>query len=153
MHLGAIYLVVNNFEESIAFYEKLLEMPVTSRNMDRFAQFVFDGHNISIMNGHFDADNPDKVVHKGKSAPFDDDLRQQALAPNTHKFVLNFWDDDLRAEYERVRALNLTDRLSEIRYVCNVAPYYYFQIADPDDNIIEVTGEYTPKNDEFDLLW
>jgi lactoylglutathione lyase len=65
MHLGSTYLIVNDFEKSIEFYEKLLGMPVTSRNMHRFAQFIFEGTNISIMNGHFDTDNPDKVVHKG----------------------------------------------------------------------------------------
>ena len=37
MHLGSIYLIVNDFEKTITFYEKLLEMPVTRRNMDRFA--------------------------------------------------------------------------------------------------------------------
>lgn len=40
-------------------------MPVTSKNMSRFAQFDFEGHNIAIMNGHFDVDHPDKVVRKG----------------------------------------------------------------------------------------
>ena len=49
MHLGSIYLIVNNFEKSIAFYEKLLEMSVTSRNMDRFAQFIFEGTAILIL--------------------------------------------------------------------------------------------------------
>jgi lactoylglutathione lyase len=33
--------------------------------MSRFAQFIFEGHNISIMNGRFDTDHPDKVAHKG----------------------------------------------------------------------------------------
>jgi lactoylglutathione lyase len=42
LHLGSIYLVVNDFKKSIGFYEKLLEIPVTSRNMDRFAEFIFD---------------------------------------------------------------------------------------------------------------
>ena len=37
-----------------------------------------------------------------------------------------------------------------IKYVCNVSPYYYFQFTDPDGNVIEVTGEYTPKEGEFD---
>jgi len=75
MHLGSIYLIVNDFEKSIAFYEKLLEIPVTNRNMSRFAQFVFEGHNISIMNGHFDTDHPDKVVHKGEHTNLFDDLK------------------------------------------------------------------------------
>jgi lactoylglutathione lyase len=150
MHLGSIYLVVNDFNKSIDFYKKLLEIPVTIKNMSRFAQFVFEGHNISIMNGHFDAEHPDQVVHKGEHSAEMDGLRQIALAPNTHKFVLNFWDEDLRGEYERVKSLNLSTMLTKIKYVCNVSPYYYFQLTDPDDNIIEVTGRYVPEDGEFE---
>lgn len=50
MNLGSIYLVVKNFQESIEFYEKLLEMPVSEKNMDRFAMFNFDEQCIAIMN-------------------------------------------------------------------------------------------------------
>lgn len=150
MHLGSIYLIVNDFEKTIAFYEKLLEMPVTSRNMERFAQFVFEGHNISIMNGHFDTDNPDKVIHKGEHTDLFDDLLRKALAPNTHKFIFNFWDEDLKAEYERVKSLGITENLSRIKYVYNVSPYYFFHLTDPDGNIIEVTGRYAPKEGEFE---
>lgn len=149
MHLGSIYLIVNDFDKAIDFYEKLLEMSVSSKNMNRFAQFIFEGHNISIMNGHFDTDNPDKVVHKGEYSESMDSLHSIALAPNTHKFVLNFWDEDLRSEYERVKNLNISANLTKIKYVCNVSPYYYFQLTDPDDNVIEVTGAYTPMEGEF----
>ena len=150
MHLGSVYLIVNDFEKSIDFYEKLLEMPVTGRNMDRFAQFAFEGKNISLMNGHFDTDNPDKVIRKGDASDAIDDLLSIALAPNTHKFVLNFWDEDLRREHERVKSLNITERLTKIHFVFNVSPYYYFQLTDPDGNVIEVTGEYVPLPGEFD---
>ena len=149
MHLGSIYLIVNDFEKTLDFYEKLLEMPVTSKNMSRFAQFIFEGHNISIMNGHFDTDHPDKVAHKGEHSETMDNLLEIALAPNTRKFVLNFWDEDLRSEYERVKELNLSDNLTNVKYVCNVSPYYYFQLTDPDGNVIEVTGGYTPSIGEF----
>lgn len=150
MHLGSIYLIVNDFNKSIGFYEKLLEMSATGRNMDRFAQFIFEGHNISIMNGHFDTEHPDKVIHKGEHTDSFDDLCSIALAPNTHKFVLNFWDEDLQSEYERVKSLDITATLTKIKYVCNVSPYYFFQLTDPDGNIIEVTGNYIPKSGEFD---
>ena len=150
MHLGSTYLIVNDFDKSIDFYEKLLEMPVTSKNMNRFAQFIFEGHNISIMNGHFDTDHPDKVVHKGKYSESMDNLLDIALAPNTRKFVLNFWDEDLRSEHQRVKELNISENLTTIKYVCNVSPYYYFQLTDPDGNVIEVTGDYIPEDGEFD---
>jgi lactoylglutathione lyase len=149
MHLGSIYLIVNNFEKSISFYEKILEMSVTSRNMDRFAQFIFEGHNISIMNGHFDTEHPEKVVQKGEYTNFFDDLHGMALAPNTRKFVLNFWTENLLTEYERIKNLSITENLSKIKYVFNVAPYFFFQFTDPDGNVIEITGDYTPMNGEF----
>ena len=149
MHLGSIYLIVNDFEASVHFYEKLLEMPVTSKNMNRFAQFVFEGHNISVMNGHFDTDNPDKVVHKGEYTLSADDLQNIALSQNTHKFVLNFWNEDLRGEHERMRGLNISKNLTPVKYVNAGSPYYYFQLTDPDGNVIEVTGGYAPEDGEF----
>lgn len=148
MHLGSIYLIANDFEKSILFYEKLLEIPVSARNMDRFAQFIFEGHNISIMNGHFDAENPDKVIKKGEYTDFFDDLHGIALSPNTRKFVLNFWVENLKTEYNRIKSLGITENLSTIKYVYNAAPYYFFHLIDPDGNVIEVTGSYTPTEDE-----
>lgn len=150
LHLGSIYLIVNDFEKSIDFYEKILQVPLASRNMDRFAVFSFEGHCISLMNAHFDTENPDKVVHKGERTALFDDLKAIATKANTQKFVLNFWDEDLEREYKRIKALNISNNLTKIKYVCNVSPYYYFQFTDPDDNVIEVTGGYTPKDGEFD---
>lgn len=150
MHLGSVYLIVNDFEKSIAFYEKLLEIPVTFRNMDRFAGFEFEGHCISIMNSHFDSEHPDKVVHKGEKSDIFDNLQALAISSNIHNFVLNFWDEDLRSEYKRVKDLDISENLTKIKYVCNVGPYYYFQLTDPDNNVIEVTGAYTPEDGEFD---
>ena len=150
MHLGSVYIIVNDFEKSIAFYEKLLGILLTSENNGRFAAFEFDGKCISIMNGHFDIEHPDCVVRKGMTTDCAEDLRAIALAPNTRKFVFNFWVEDLRAEYERLKALSITDNLSGINYICYVAPYYYYQLTDPDGNVIEVTGSYTPTDGEFD---
>jgi lactoylglutathione lyase len=150
MHLGSIYLVVNDFEKSMEFYEKLLEIPATFSNMNRFAGFEFEGHCISILNAHFDANNQEKIVNKGEKTNASAKLLEIALAPNTHKFALNFWVEDLRTEYERIKRLNMTDNLGRIKYFCFVAPYYNFQLTDPDGNIIEVNGDYTPEEGEFD---
>jgi 3-methyladenine DNA glycosylase AlkD len=92
------------------------------------------------MNGHFDISHPDKVVRKGDYPDSFDDLRSMALAPNTHKFVLNFWDEVLQKKYERVKNLDISANITTIKYICNVSPYYFFQLTDPDGNIIEVTG-------------
>lgn len=59
---------------------------------------------------------------------------------------MNFWDEDLQKEHERVKGLTISETLTNIKYVYNVSPYYYFQMTDPDGNIIEVTGTYNPKD-------
>lgn len=151
MHLGSIYLIVKDFQKSIIFYEKLLQMPVTKKNMDRFAMFDFEGKCIALMNGYFDSENPEKVIHKGEYLEYFDDLKTISTLPNSRKVVLNFWDENLREEYNRVKELDITDNITKIKYVCNVSPYYYFQLTDPDGNIIEVTGDYDPEAGEFDL--
>lgn len=151
MHLGSIYLIVNDFEKSISFYEKLLEIPLESSINGRFVSFAFEGHCISLLNAHFDTEHPEKVARKGEDTEVSGEtLHEIALAPNTHKFVFNFWTEDLRMEYERIKGLNITQCLTKIKYVCYVVPYYYFQLTDPDGNTIEVTGSYTPKEGGFD---
>ena len=147
MRLGSIYLIVNDFKKSIAFYEKLLKIPLSFENAGRFAGFKFDGQCISLLNAHFDAENPEKIVRKGEDAA--EALLKTALAPNTNKFALNFWVEDLRAEYNRIKALNISDKLSRVKYICYVSPYYYFQMYDPDDNLIEISGKYTPEEGEL----
>lgn len=142
MHLGSIYLIVKSFEQSVAFYEALLERPVSSKNMERFAQFEFEGHNISLMNGYFDAQHPNLTEHRGDYIELFDDLVSIAEAENTHKVVLNFWVEDLEKEWNRLKELGIGNHLTQIKYVCNVMPYYYFQLTDPDGNVIEVTGKY-----------
>jgi lactoylglutathione lyase len=150
MHLGSIYLIVNDFKKSIAFYEKLLNVLLENGNNGRFVSFTFEGHRISLLNAHFDTDYPEKVVRKGEDAEVSGEtLLDIASAPNTHKFVFNFWVEDLRTEYERIKNLGITNHLTGIKYVCYVAPYYYFQLTDPDENMIEVTGSYTPEDGEF----
>lgn len=149
MHLGSIYLICNDFKKSIDFYERVLQIPVTVRNTDRFAIFEFEGHCISLMNGHFDTNNPDKLAYKGEYSDYFDDMHTMALAPNTHKFVLNFWHENLRAEHERILNLGISEHVTGIKYVCHVSPYYFFQFDDPDGNIIEVTGSYIPEENEF----
>jgi hypothetical protein len=151
MHLGSIYLIVKDFNKSITFYENLLEMKVTTKNMERFAQFQFDGYNISIMNGYFDIQNPELTIHKGQYLEKFDNLVAIAESKNTNKFVLNFWVEDLEKERERIINLNFSDLVTDVKYVNNVMPYYYFQVADPDDNVIEITGKYLPKVGEYNV--
>lgn len=141
LHLGSIYLVVADINKSIDFYSNLLQMEVSCRNQNRFAEFIFEGHNISMYNPHFDGENPDKIISIGNYDK-EFDLTGTTSAPNKNKFVLNFWIEDLQREYQRIISLNISTKITKIKYLCSKTPYYYFQLKDPDDNIIEITGKY-----------
>lgn len=122
LHLGSVYLVVKDFERSIAFYETFfgIEADGRCRSGNKFVNFFIDGKCISLMNesnliGHCtDPDSP-------------------------YKFVQNYWVEDLALEYKRVKKLKIGN-VTEIRQA-NPA-YYYFHLTDPDNNIIEITGGY-----------
>ena len=120
LHLGSVYLIARDFEASIAFYEKLLSMTVSTRNCgNKFAEFFFDNKCLAIMN--------------------EDNLPGHHYGEGDHKFVLNFWVEDLRREYQRLRELGI-GRMTEIEKVHK--GYYYFDIYDPDQNVCEITGGY-----------
>jgi len=117
-----MYLIVKDFGKSVDFYEKLLSMRVSTVGPNRFAQFFFDGICLSIMNeshlpGH------------------------DYSGCGDHKFALNFWIADLSSEHERVKSLNI-GRTTEIVHAHS--SYYFFNVYDPDGNVIEITGHYEP---------
>lgn len=121
LHLGSIYLIARDFEASIIFYEKLLSMTVSTRNCgNKFAEFFFDNKCLAIMN--------------------EENLQGHHYVEGDYKFVLNFWVEDLRKEYSRLRELNVGE-MTEIRKVHE--GYYYFHIYDPDNNVCEITGGCT----------
>jgi len=115
-----MYLIVKDFQESISFYEKLLRTRVYIIGANRFAGFYFDGMCISIMN---EAHLPGHDYN----------------GSGDHKFVLNFRINNLSAEYERLKRLNIGELTEIIQAYSN---YYFFNIRDPDGNVIEITGEY-----------
>ena len=116
-----LYLIVKNFSLSINFYEKFLNRRATILGHNRFAQFRFNGNCIlSIMNeAHLDG-------HDYSST-------------GDYKFVLNLWTIDLTKEYERVKNLNIGP-FTEIS--SHHPSYHFFNLVDPDYNLIEITGEY-----------
>ena len=120
IHLGSVYLIVRDFEKSITFYEKLLSMTVSTRNCgNKFAEFFFDNKCLALMN--------------------ENNLPDHHYGEGDHKFVLNFWVDDLMREYNRLTDLNI-GRMTKIEKVHE--GYYYFNIYDPDNNVCEITGGY-----------
>lgn len=126
LHLGSIYLVVKDFEKSVAFYEKFFGISVSDRcrSGNKFVEFYIDNKCISLM-------NEENLIGHCTSLEGD------------YKFVQNYWVEDLRVEHERVKAL----RIGEVTEIMEAYPtYHYFHMRDPDNNVIEVTGGYTQQD-------
>lgn len=142
INYGSVYLVVKDFEAAVEFYKALFEKDVSAQNMNRFAIFNVNNLCLSIMNGYFDVQNPDKVVSKEIYCEEYDDYERIVESNNTGKVVINLSTDNLKKEYERITSLGIGQKATEIRYVNAGSSYYYFLMKDPDDNTIEITGPY-----------
>ena len=143
LHLGCTYLIVKDWEKSLAFYQALLEMPPLHQNKTRWAEFHFNGESISLFNPKYD----EELIASNEdiSEEFNQAYLDYKKTPTTYgnNFVLNFWVEDLNAEYERIKSINIGE-VSEILLI-NVAasPYFCFMLYDPDGNQIEVTGNWS----------
>jgi len=143
MRYGSIYLIVKDFDKSVSFYEKVLDMKVSVLNGKRFAIFNNKGLNLCIMNGYYDNENPNQVVTKGKYWEIYDDLGKIVDSQNSRKVFINLGVDDLNKEYNRIKKLEIASRMTEIRYINVFSPYWYFTFMDSDGNPIEITGNYS----------
>lgn len=143
MRYGSIYLIVKDFDKSISFYEKVLDMKVSATNGKRFAIFNNTGLNLCLMNGYFDDENRSQVMMKGEYWDIYDNQRKIAESVNNHKVFINLGVDDLKAEYERIKELGIAEQITPIRFIHVFSPYWYFTFMDPDGNPIEITGGYT----------
>ena len=146
LETGSIYLVVRDFDQSVSFYKQLLEKNVSAQNKTRFAVFNVGSFYLCLLNGKFDAEHPDQVEHAGEFVPLYDDFAAVMEKQNSGKIVINLGTPDLRKEYERVRELHIASDMTEIRYINAGRPYWYFCLRDPDGNVIEITGGYTPED-------
>lgn len=143
MRYATIYLVVKDFQKSIAFYEKILDMKVSATNGSRFAMFnQTDSLTLCLMNGYFDSENRELVKTTGQYWEEYDNLKRIAESENNRKVFINIGVSDLQAEYDRIKNLGIAEQLTDIRYLEFASPYWYFTFMDLDGNPIEVTGKY-----------
>lgn len=143
MRYGSIYLVVRDFDKSVSFYEKVLDMKVSATNGKRFAMFNNEGLNLCLMNGYYDDKNRSQIITKGDYWEVYDNHSKIADSDNTRKVFINLGVEDLCAEYERIKGLGIAEQLTPIRYIEVFSPYWYFTFIDPDGNPIEIAGGYT----------
>ena len=142
LELGSTYLIVKDIEKSITFYEKLLDMKVSSQNHNRWAQFNFGNSCIALWNPKYDEErikNEDDL--EGIYSEEYLEYKRNNEIKYGNNFVLNFYIDDLRAEHDRIKELDIGE-VSDIMYINVAGPYYLFMLEDPDGNQIEITGNY-----------
>lgn len=140
MTLGTMYIIADNIENSVEFYRLLLQEEPLYSNDDRWVQF---SNKIALYNRAYD----EKIIGRKPSERFNqayiDDFYKSSGSHKNNIVVFNFVVDDLKREYQRLKNLNIGD-VSELMYVNIHMPYWYFNIIDPDGNVLEITGRYEP---------
>ena len=138
MTLGTMYIFVGDIKKSIEFYKLLLQEEPLHANDDRWIQF---SNKIALYNKAYD----EKIIGREPDERFNqayiDDFYKSTGIPKNNLVVFNFVVDDLKYEYQRLKNLNIGD-VSELMYVNVHMPYWYFNIIDPDGNVLEITGRY-----------
>ena len=140
MKLGTTYICVKDMEKSLKFYRSLLQKEPLYRNDDRWIAFDC-GNQIALYNKKYD----EKLLEDSKDIHFNkayiDDFYKEDGCRKNNIVIFNFEVEDLKSEYKRLKDLNIGE-VSDIMYVNVHMPYYYFNIIDPDGNILEITGNY-----------
>ena len=137
MKLYSIYIETDKFDEVVSFYEKVFKKKGNIYTKNRWVEFDF-GNKISIYNRLYDeekikSENPNDNYNAAYINNFNIDREEK----KNNIITLNFFTDNLNAEFDRIKKLNIC-KISEIMYVNITEPYYYFNIFDPEGNTIEI---------------
>ena len=128
MKLATTYICVEDIEKSLHFYKALLQQEPLYCNDNRW--ITFDCGNLI---------KETDLIHFNQA--YLDDFNKLDSPKKNNVVILNFEVDDLKEEYKRIKDLGIGD-VSEILYVNVHLPYYYFNVIDPDGNVLEITGKY-----------
>lgn len=140
MEFCSTYIETNKFDEVVEFYEKLTQKKGTVYTKNRWVEFEL-GNKLSIYNRKFD----ESLINSGDTEgrldmnyasyfTFDGEARRN------NSIVLNFFTPNLTEEHDRIKKLRI-GRVSEIMFVNFTAPYYFFNVYDPDGNTIEIYSD------------
>ena len=137
MKLYSIYIETDKFDEVVSFYEKVCKKKGNIYTKNRRVEFDF-GNKISIYNRLYDeekikSENPNDNYNAAYINNFNIDREEK----KNNIITLNFFTDNLNAEFDRTKKLNIC-KISEIMYVNITEPYYYFNIFDPEGKTIEI---------------
>ncbi len=140
MEFCSTYIETNKFDEVFEFYEKLTQKKGTVYTKNRWVEFEL-GNKLSIYNRKFD----ESLIDSGDTEDrLDENYKNNFLSDKeigrNNSIVLNFFTPNLTEEHDRIKKLRI-GRVSEIMFVNFTAPYYFFNVYDPDGNTIEIYSD------------
>lgn len=139
MELCCTYIETNRFMEVISFYEKILQINPNIYTENRWVEFECR-NKLAIYNRKFDEEKISSRNNVNYNDAYIKDFNKEQNIKMNNIITLNFYTENLNAEYLRIKALNIGE-ISEIMYVNITEPYYYFTIKDPEGNLLEICGE------------
>lgn len=141
MEFVSTYIETEDFNKSIDFYKKVLQIEPIIFCENRWVEFKA-GNKLALYNKKFDEQkiNGNDTLDDHYNKAYIDDFHSGKSDRKNNIVTFNFYTENLKKEYERIKGLKICD-LSEIKYVNIAEPYYYFNMCDPDGNILEICGD------------
>lgn len=141
MELISTYIETVEFNKSINFYKKVLQIEPIVFCENRWAEFEV-GNKIALYNKKFDEQKikDNSNIQENYNKAYIDDFNSKKSDKKNNIVTFNFYTENLKDEYERIKKLKICD-VSEVMYVNIVEPYYYFNISDPDGNLLEICSD------------
>ena len=141
MKLISAYIETEDFNKSINFYKKILQIEPIVFCENRWVEFEL-GNKIALYNKKFDEQKikDNSNIEENYNKAYIDDFNSKKSDKKNNIVTFNFYTENLRNEYERIKKLKICD-VSEVMYVNIVEPYYYFNVSDPDGNLLEICSD------------
>ena len=141
MKLISAYIETEDFKKSINFYKKVLQIEPIVFCENRWVEFEL-GNKIALYNKKFDEQKikDNSNIEKNYNKAYIDDFNSKKSDKKNNIVTFNFYTENLKDEYERIKKLKICD-VSEVMYVNIVEPYYYFNVSDPDGNLLEICSD------------
>ena len=141
MKLISAYIETEDFNKSINFYKKVLQIEPIVFCENRWVEFEL-GNKIALYNKKFDEQKikDNSNIEENYNKAYIDDFNSKKSDKKNNIVTFNFYTENLKDEYERIKKLKICD-VSEVMYVNIVEPYYYFNVSDPDGNLMEIWSD------------
>ncbi len=139
MKLISAYIETEDFNKSINFYKKVLQIEPIVFCENRWVELE---NKIALYNKKFDEQKikDNSNIEENYNKAYIDDFNSKKSDKKNNIVTFNFYTENLKDEYERIKKLKICD-VSEVMYVNIVEPYYYFNVSDPDGNLLEICSD------------